>query len=825
MILLSPSKSAFSPHFYLAFIALVFAMAASTGIYADDAMVRPLEELDKFALQNNLDHVWTMTAAGLVFFMQFGFLLLESGMVRSKNSINVAQKNIADFIISTMLFGLVGFMIMFGGSIGGLFGLEWNLFAFDSIEDWTFTFFVFQLVFCGTAATIVSGAAAERTKITAYMLVAAFIGCFMYPVFGHWAWGNLLNGDNPAWLADLGFVDFAGSTVVHSIGAWAALAVIIVVGPRKDRFDENGKPRTIQGHNAVMAMGGALVLWIGWIGFNGGSTTAGTAAFAHIVANTVVAGAAGGMMEMFLGRKFEGFFRPERSINGVLAGLVSITAGCDVVSIWGAIALGAIGAAVAYGAAYFMLHKLKLDDAIGAIPVHGVAGAWGTIGLVFFAHPDGLPAGSMFAQLWVQVVGVLAAFAWGLGTTYVFVKILNTMHLGEAERGIRVSAHDEEVGLNVAEHGASLGTGVLQKAMQELAEGKADLSKRIKMEVGSEAAELAYLFNKIMENMEADSFRMQKIADQKITLEQQQSEERREQEERRLQDEFKAQQRQQELREGMIEKFRQGLNGITDEVMVSVTSLNALAEQMVSAASQSTLEATEASEIVAAANQHIQEVVQTIRSLEAVTGNIEHQVQASDAASSDAATNIKLASQVMERLENSSRSIGQVVKVIGEIAQQTNMLALNATIEASRAGEHGRGFGVVAGEVKSLANQTAQAASQVTAQISEIQAATLEASESLANVRETLTGLSETSRLVFEGIREQSATLGQISSLSSETAEKNAQATDFMSKVIGAGQTTRSVSDEVKRSAGNILEKTEAINKNSELVVEQFSRS
>ena len=222
---------------------------------------------------------------------------------------------------------------MFGPSINGWIGsgeIFWN-----EQSDWHYTFFVFQLVFCGTAATIVSGAVAERMKFSGYLLATVIISLLIYPVFGHWAWGNLLIPDNPAWLADMGFIDFAGSTVVHSVGAWTALAGIIVLGPRIGRFDSNGRAVKIHGHSAVLATAGAIILWIGWMGFNGGSTTVGSPAFAHIISNTMVSAAFGGVVAMTIGRMQDGLFRPVWPINGVLGGLVGITAGCDAVTTHG----------------------------------------------------------------------------------------------------------------------------------------------------------------------------------------------------------------------------------------------------------------------------------------------------------------------------------------------------------------------------------------------------------------------------------------------------------------------------------------------------------
>ncbi|WP_321393502.1 ammonium transporter [Emcibacter sp.] len=474
------------------------------------------EPAQRFALQNNLDHVWTMTAAGLVFMMQAGFLLLESGMVRAKNSINVAQKNITDFILSTMVFGAVGFMIMFGSSVGGLFGFELDLLMFDRVSDWTFTFFVFQVVFCGTAVTVLSGAVAERMKMDVFMMMAVFIGAFVYPVFGHWAWGNLLDPANEPLLGAMGFIDFAGSSVVHSVGGWAALAAVILVGPRIGKFDEEGNPQRIHGHNAILSALGAMIIWVGWIGFNGGSTTAGTSAFAHIIMNTLVAGAIGGLVQMILGRYQEGIYRPFRTINGVLAGLVGITAGCDAVSTWGALMIGASSSLVCFYGARLLVHRFKLDDVVGAISVHAFAGTWGTVMVGVFAQPDKLMAAGHLEQIGVQALGVMLCFVWAFGTSYIFLRILKSLLSSHQNpNGLRVPAAHELEGLNASEHGATLGTGVLQRAMCELADGNADLSRRVQIEPGDEAGELGEIFNRVMDTIEENERRMRSLEKEK----------------------------------------------------------------------------------------------------------------------------------------------------------------------------------------------------------------------------------------------------------------------------------------------------------------------
>ncbi|HEY0832811.1 MAG TPA: ammonium transporter, partial [Azospirillum sp.] len=493
--------SGLSPRAGITLAAAVIAVAglaplpalAETG--ADD-IARRLDAVEK--LQANLNFVWVMAAAALVMFMQVGFLLLEAGLVRSKNSINVAQKNLVDFVLAVFVFGLFGFMVMFGASQSGFIGWNLEMLGFNHTNDWDYAFFVFQLVFCGTSATIVSGSVAERMRFSAYLWATFFISGLIYPVFGHWAWGNLLNADNYAFLGSQGFIDFAGSTVVHSVGGWVALAAVIVMGPRIGRFDAQGNPVPIQGHSPVLSTTGALILWVGWIGFNGGSTLAGTPQFAHIVFNTIVAGAIGGTVGMFAGRLLDGNWRVDRVINGVLGGLVGITAGCDAVTAGGAIAIGASSGIVVIAAAELLERVFKLDDAVGAVPVHGFCGAWGTLMTAFFATPDKLAAGDTWTQFLVQLEGVSIAFVWAFGLSLIFFKLMNAGMSG----GVRVSREHELLGLNEAEHGAALGTGALLANMLALSRGGADLKMRLDEGSGDEAAELAFAYNRLIDNIE-----------------------------------------------------------------------------------------------------------------------------------------------------------------------------------------------------------------------------------------------------------------------------------------------------------------------------------
>ncbi|OCX65607.1 hypothetical protein BFP70_08950 [Thioclava sp. SK-1] len=467
-------------------------------------MAQPVHaQTERFALQSNLDHVWTMMAAGLVFFMQAGFLLIEAGSVRAKNSINVAQKNLLDFLLSTAAFGLVGYALMFGQSYGGLIGWSHDLAFFRIDGDWNLTFFVFQLVFCGTAATVVSGAVAERMSMGGYILMTLTIGLVLYPVAGHWTWGGLLSGSQEPFLARMGFIDFAGSTVVHSMGAWCALAAVIVLGPRRGKYDADGKPVELHGHSPILTTLGALVLWVGWIGFNGGSTTAGTPAFAHIIVNTMLAGAFGGVAQFLLGYLLKGYNRPEFMINGLLGGLVAITAGCDAVTPQGAVCIGLAGGVITFVAREFLESRMRLDDPVGAIAVHGAAGALGTILVGVLAQDAYLLAGSRLAQIGIQAMGVGVYFLWAFGLMFTVLKCAHW--LLPAPEGspsyLRVPRQDEDDGLNMSEHRAPLGLAAVSRAMQLVIDDPKAEFEAIHVEPGDEAYDLAVQFNQIMERL------------------------------------------------------------------------------------------------------------------------------------------------------------------------------------------------------------------------------------------------------------------------------------------------------------------------------------
>jgi Amt family ammonium transporter len=441
-----------------------------------------------------LDILWVLLAAALVFLMQAGFLCLETGLTRSKNNINVAIKNMADFAVTTLLFWLVGFAFMFGTTANGWLGL--NLFVPDLGTDlWTATFFIFQVMFCGTAMTIVSGGVAERIRFGGYMIVVIVVTIFIYPVFGHWAWHGLNVGQATGWLARLGYVDFAGSSVVHSVGGWVTLAMLLIIGPRYGRFPQNGTPQKIPGSSMPLAGLGVMLLFIGWLGFNGGSTLAFNDQVGRIISNTLIAGSAGLACGLGLGWLFYRRISVSLAFNGVLAGAVAITANAHVVSSAAALIIGLVGTLFMAGADWLLL-RWKIDDAVGAVPVHLGAGIWGVLAVGIFGQPELLQTGlSRGAQIGVQVLGLGVCFMWAFGLTFLLLWIINRFYK------FRVSLESERIGLNVSEHDASTELLNLFNVMDAQAQ-TGDLRLRVPVEPFTEVGQIAQRYNQVMAGLE-----------------------------------------------------------------------------------------------------------------------------------------------------------------------------------------------------------------------------------------------------------------------------------------------------------------------------------
>jgi Amt family ammonium transporter len=417
------------------FITAALVLGVPTLVLADDPATAD-------AVQSNLNFVWTILAAFLVFIMQAGFAMVEVGFTRAKNACNIIMKNVMDFSVGALAFWAIGFGLMFGTS-NGLFGTTDFFFGGASGDGaaWNYAFWMFQVVFAATAATIISGAVAERTKFSAYLVYSVFVSALIYPIFGSWAWGSLFNGSG--WLEGLGFIDFAGSTVVHSVGGWLALAGAIVVGPRLGKFGKDGKVKPIPGHNIPIAALGVFILWFGWYGFNPGSTTTGDSSIALIAVTTTLSAAAAAIAAMTLTWIKFGKSDIGMTLNGALAGLVGITAGCANVSPLSAVIIGLVaGVLVVYSVMFF--DKIRVDDPVGAVSVHGVCGAWGTLAAGIFDS-----AGFSLHTIGVQLIGIIACFAWAFIAGLILFKLIDMII------GMRVTEEEEMDGLDFSEHGAN----------------------------------------------------------------------------------------------------------------------------------------------------------------------------------------------------------------------------------------------------------------------------------------------------------------------------------------------------------------------------------
>ncbi len=441
-------------------IVLPMLLLPALAMAQDAASAEQAERISE--LGTGINTVWMLLAAMLVFFMQPGFALVEAGFTQMKNTANILMKNLVDFMFGALLFWLVGFGIMFG--VGSFAGCP-HLADLDSMAQLLNNglpiegFLIFQTVFCATSATIVSGAMAERTKFSMYLVYTVFISVLIYPVSGHWTWGGgwLMNGNEGSFMMDLFGVashDFAGSMVVHSVGGWIALVGAAILGPRIGKYGKDGRSKAIPGHSLTLACLGVFILWFGWFGFNPGSQLAADTASAQtaislVFLNTNLAACAGGVVALFVSWMKYGKPSLSLTLNGILAGLVGITAGCDVVSPLGAVLIGLICGTVMIYAVEFIDNKLKIDDPVGASSVHGVCGTLGTILVGLFAEEGGVFYGGGFGLLGAQTFAALVVAVWAALMGYILFKVLDKLF------GLRVSKRIEEEGLDIYEHGES----------------------------------------------------------------------------------------------------------------------------------------------------------------------------------------------------------------------------------------------------------------------------------------------------------------------------------------------------------------------------------
>ena len=466
-----------------------------------------MEGIDLGSVKSFVDTLWVIDCAILVFIMQAGFMCMETGLSRHKNSINVALKNAADFGVAVVIFWIFGFGLMFGKSFNGLFGTD--LFFFKTTNAEYMTYFVFQAMFVATAATIVSGAVAERMKFNGYLIITLLATGIIYPIVGHWAWSSsyLNNIDasrqllvvtgqikSTGWLTDIGFVDFAGSTIVHSVGGWIAFAAVLILGPRIGKYSEANKGK-FTGSSFPLAVLGTLILWFGWFGFNGGSNGAMDEAVPLILINTFLAAAFG--LLTGLGISFALFKKPDPYyiILGPLAGLVAITAGCNSMTSVTSIFVGIIGAIIAIFVNE-LLNKYEIDDVVGAVPVHLAAGIWGTLAVGFFSDLEILGTDlTRFEQIKAQVIGVVSIGAFSFLGSYFLLKILNNFY------PLRVSPLHEELGLNIAEHNATSVEHDLIKILEKQSDS-GDLTIRGPQDPFTAGGVIGLYYNKLMSKLE-----------------------------------------------------------------------------------------------------------------------------------------------------------------------------------------------------------------------------------------------------------------------------------------------------------------------------------
>ena len=446
-------------------------------------------------LQANLDTFWLLICAILVFLMQAGFMCLESGLSRNKNSINVALKNITDFGIAVVTFWAFGFALMYGTSVMGLFGDKFYFFT-TKVAGYQ-TYFVFQAMFVATAATIISGAVAERLRFFSYVIITFVTSGFLYPIVGHWAWA--FNFDEPSekfgWLGKMGYLDFAGSSVVHSVGGWVALAILLIIGSRTGRFRKDQNKKLFQGSNTPIAALGALILWFGWFGFNGGANGAMDLKIPLILINTFLSASFGLIFSSILGIFVMKKPEPLFMITGPLAGLVSITASCAYVNPSEAIFIGSIGGLLS-GFGIVLLEKLKIDDVVSAIPVHLIAGVWGSLSVAIFGDFEmmGLEISRM-EQLYIQLIGVTSIGGFCFISAFVIFKSINYVF------PLRVGKIQEELGLNISEHNASTDTHELLEVLTNQAKTE-DYSLRAPQDPFTDSGIIGTQYNILMDRLE-----------------------------------------------------------------------------------------------------------------------------------------------------------------------------------------------------------------------------------------------------------------------------------------------------------------------------------
>jgi len=624
---------------------------------------------------------------------------------------------------------------------------------------------LFQATFAGTAVTIVSGAVAERMKFYAYLVAAIVISALIYPVAGHWIW-------NPeGWLAQKGMLDFAGTTVVHSVGAWVGLAGAIVLGARHGRFDADGKPQPIAGHNYMLAIIGVLILIFGWFGFNGGSVLKVSNDVVIVILNTLIAAAFGGASSFAIAITMNrGVIPIDRLINGIIAGLVSITGGALWLSPSDAVWMGMIGGLLAFMAERILLYRCKIDDPVNIVATHGVAGLWGSIGFVLFVDAAALPTGNTLSQLGVQSLGALAVFIWSFSCGLLLFYSLKKINM------LRVSVEAEDIGLNAHEHGQSAMLTETARKVRTMTDSfkqggaeSLDFSTKIPVERGTEAGEIALVFNDLM---------------------------------------------------GVFGHIIESVKSTATQLQDTIVLVNECSHDMITDSNEQQHTSTE----VIAAIRHLSEFLQTMK------GNLETILQASnesletaslgksaiDHAANELDTLVSSTgalTQVVQKLKEDSGEIQQHLENISDIADRTNLLALNAAIEAARAGDAGRGFSVVADEVRSLSNTTHHAAQEVNSRVNALiegvetsHSTMLENQSIVQNTSASLGSARDNFDKIVASVEKNSAYIQKVNALTTEQESLNSNAKASINSIERLTQSATERSINVSQS-GSMLEK------------------
>ncbi len=724
-------------------VLLLFLGASAFGL-TDSLVTDRLDEQSARidTIQTDLDYVWVILSAALVFFMQAGFMALEAGMARSKNSINVAIKNLTDFVLGVIGFWLIGFGLMFGKSHLGLFGTTDFLISIEN--PWMAAFFMFQAVFVGTAATIDSGAVCERAKLKQYILLSFLLTVIIYPVFGHWAWGSFLHGSDPAsggagWLEARGFKDFAGSSVVHSVGGWMALAGIIIVGPRIGKFEidpatgQKSNPRHFQPGDMRFVFLGVFILFFGWFGFNCGSTLAAVPDIAPIALNTTLSACFGCLVSSLLSwiahkeHKIEG----EMIANGVLGGLVAITAGCAYVDSAGAAIIGIISGVVVFGATLFIERVLKLDDVVGAVPVHGICGAWGTLAVGFFIREDMLGDMTRTGQIGIQALGVAVCFVWAFGLGLLFYFLVDRF-----AGGVRVDEEHELIGLNVAEHGATSSLLDLASSMDELTRtGDFEEHRGVPVDYGTEVGDLAELFNKMIGRIKSA---LKESRDQKNKAEE------------LLQHSLKQQEHAEQAENALIQNQKESEEKRKDYIDQASSMVGTVVEKAFLIKDRM----VKTSGVTEDMNRSFLDLSDTLNQMLSALSSVYSNVGEVDEVTREASSRAAHTRVTVGELNGITGEITQMINFINEIAQRTHLLSINTAIEAARAAEHGKGFTVISQEVQHLSHETTTAVTSIGDKVRGIEARISNVVSSMDQITGIVEKISSLNRAIVETVEQ-----------------------------------------------------------------------